>query len=494
MNAIYVRVSTDEQAHNGYSLSDQLHACRKHLLSLGHTNIREYVDDGYSGEFMERPGLERLRNDLTAGGVTAVAVFDPDRLSRNLINQLVLAEEIEKSGAKLTFVTGDYDCSPEGRLFFSLKGAVAAYEKAKIRERTSRGRRAKALQGKIVLNAHPFGYDWDAKHSMYIINAAEASTVRLIYELCLDNGYGAGKIAKELILRGITGKNHRPLSLSTITRILTKKMYCGEHTLFRQTSRKTSQHTREVKTNSPDLWIRVRIPAIISPAVWEAAQQQIQKNKLYASRNTKNPYLLQGLLYCALCGRSMTAVTRTFQRKNGNNKTYQYYTCITRQSSGYAISQNRCHCRNIPAPEIETAIWETCKSIAANNCRLQQYLDNKSLLANSATITAQQTLLTALQKKKSTVIKWYHDGLLDGDAAEKELLSVKQQLALTRTALAELIRLQENINLPGITPADWLDSKTFTEKRRILLKLPYRIYALRLNEECQFWLKAAKPC
>lgn len=220
MNVLYVRVSTEDQVRKGYSLDDQINACRSHLLALGYTTIEEYIDDGYSGEFLERPALERLRNDLQKGMIKTIAIYDPDRLSRNLTNQLIIADEIEKAGARITFVTGDYDCSPEGRLFFSMKGAVSAYEKAKIRERTSRGRRAKATKGKIVLNSRPFGYDWDAENSMYLINEKEAKTIHLIYDLCINYGYGARVIALELVRRGIMGINNRPLSVCTVSRIL----------------------------------------------------------------------------------------------------------------------------------------------------------------------------------------------------------------------------------------------------------------------------------
>ncbi|HWR31820.1 MAG TPA: recombinase family protein, partial [Negativicutes bacterium] len=133
-SAIYARVSTDDQARAGYSLPDQVAACRQRLLALGHTDIAEYIDDGYSGEFLDRPALSRLRDDLRKKKVEIVMVYDPDRLSRNLINQLLLSDEFEGENCKLLFVTGDYDASPEGRLFFSLRGAVAEFEKAKIRE------------------------------------------------------------------------------------------------------------------------------------------------------------------------------------------------------------------------------------------------------------------------------------------------------------------------------------------------------------------------
>ena len=128
MNAIYARVSSEEQAKSGYSLGDQLQVCRNRLLSMGFTDIKEYIDDGYSGEYLDRPALEELRNALRNKLIQNICIYDPDRLSRNLTNQLLIADEIEKSAANLYFVTGDYDASPEGRLFFNIRGAISAFE------------------------------------------------------------------------------------------------------------------------------------------------------------------------------------------------------------------------------------------------------------------------------------------------------------------------------------------------------------------------------
>lgn len=75
---------------------------------------------------------------------------------------LLLADEVDSAGAKLYLVTSSYDASPEGKLF-SMPGAIAEFEKTELRERTQRGKRAKALAGKVVFNDHAYGYDWDAK-------------------------------------------------------------------------------------------------------------------------------------------------------------------------------------------------------------------------------------------------------------------------------------------------------------------------------------------
>jgi len=489
MNALYVRVSTDDQARKGYSLDDQIEACRNHLLALEPTTIKEYIDDGYSGEFLERPGLERLRNDLQNNLIKIVAIYDPDRLSRNLTNQLIIADEIEKSGASITFVTGDYDSSPEGRLFFSMKGAISAYEKSKIRERTSRGRRAKANKGKIVLNAHPFGYDWDKKNSMYMINEESSKTIQLIYHLCINYGYGSRKIALELLRLGIVGINNRPLSTCTVSRILTKEMYHGQHHLFKQTTCKTGQNTREIKNNPPEIWIPIKIPAIVTREMWEAAQLQIQRNKKLATRNNKHNYLLRGLLYCALCGRSMTAYARSAKRKNGSDKIYRYYSCISKESNTYAVNSTPCRCRRIPVEDLDEAIWECLATIATSKGRMQDYLYTKNTLIYSKHITHLHKLQLELKKKQNKALGWYHDNLIDSETVQKELQTISAELATIQSTLSELMIAQEKTNQLAISPIDLLQAKTFMEKRNILLKLPYRIVAVRLEGSYEFFLE-----
>lgn len=487
MNAIYCRVSTEDQARKGYSLDDQRRACRKHLETMNLLEIEEYIDNGYSGEFLERPGLEKLRKDLRSGAIKYIAIYDPDRLSRNLTNQLIIADEIEKSGAILTFVTGDYDCSPEGRLFFSMKGAIAAYEKAKIRERTCRGRRSKAYQGKIVSNAHPFGFDWDKDNSMYKINDQEAEIIRTIYCMCLTKGWGARKIALELARTGIKGRAGRPLSVSTISRILNKEMYCGTHYLFRQSVRKTGQNTREIKNNTPDLWVKIEIPAIVSRKDWEMAQEQANRNKKLSLRNTKHNYLLRGLIRCAACGHSMIAYTRSGKRKNGPDKTYSYYSCITKESNSYATSSERCICRRIPAQELDCAVWNEIVKIALSggistaklNYEQYNYHDQLKIL------TARQS---ELQLKQADIARWYRSGLIGSATAETELTQIDKELSALHTEISSIRQAAINLDQPDISPAVILHAKVFHEKRDVLLSIPYHIEARRTEDLVEFWL------
>lgn len=484
MNAIYVRVSSEEQAKSGYSLQDQLQVCRQRLLNMAAGEIKEYIDDGYSGEYLDRPALDNLRNDLRDKHIEQICIYDPDRLSRNLTNQLLIADEIEKAGAILCFVTGDYDASPEGRLFFSIRGAISAFEKAKIRERTQRGRKAKANSGKIVHNAHPYGFDFDQTTSLYMINVEEAAIVRLIYAMCTQQAMGARAITRELARQGITNrKTGKPLSVSCVENILTKDMYYGQHYQFRQAVTKTGQTTREIKNLPRETWIPVTIPPIIDYATYQRAQAQRQKNKHTAKRNTTHEYLLQGILHCALCGRSMTACSRSGSRKKTAPVQYSYYSCITNESNNYLFAE-RCRCRRIPAGDFDQYIWSIFVNAVKDSRKLPDCQPDSSRRQYCAEIAKLTTLETQLLNKQAAILTWFHEDIIAATAANKELLSISRQLNTVAASLASL--RQEAAQLPATDHAGlreaMLAAKTFGDRQAIIRQSGITIYAARCDD------------
>lgn len=204
----YVRVSTDLQAESGTSLDTQLEANRKKALELGYDLTREiiYRDEGESGADIDRPALNSLRVDIEEKIITeAIFCYDPDRLSRKLHYQLILEEEFTSSGIKLIFVNSDNRReTPEGMLLFQMQGAIAEFERAKIKERTIRGKLAKAKQGKVMpMRYNPYGYIW--KDGKLEINEYEVEAVKLIYDMYI-HGYNTKKIGEKLISMGYNAR------------------------------------------------------------------------------------------------------------------------------------------------------------------------------------------------------------------------------------------------------------------------------------------------
>ena len=202
--AIYVRVSTDIQAEHGYSLETQLEACRKRAAAIGATTIKEYVEDGHSGAYIDRPALNEMRDAIHAKMYDAVICYDPDRLARKLYTQLILTEEIERNGATPIFVDTEYKNTPEGKLFYHMRGVFAEYEREKIKERTMRGKRGKLKSGKVITDSHIYGYDFDSETCQYTVNPIEADIINKIFDWYITERIGgAEKIAIRLSEIGV---------------------------------------------------------------------------------------------------------------------------------------------------------------------------------------------------------------------------------------------------------------------------------------------------
>jgi site-specific DNA recombinase len=142
--ALYARVSTARQAQEHSSeqqverLQAQVAAHREQGWQVDPEHI--YCDDGYSGATMRRPGLDQLRDTVAASGVDLVLITAPDRLARNYVHQMVLLEELERTGSRVEFLDRPMSHDPHDQLVLQIRGAVAEYERTLIAERMRRGR------------------------------------------------------------------------------------------------------------------------------------------------------------------------------------------------------------------------------------------------------------------------------------------------------------------------------------------------------------------
>jgi site-specific DNA recombinase len=462
--ALYVRVSTDEQARTGYSLGDQIRSCRERFIAMGLNNIQEYIDDGYSGEFLERPALQQLRNALANHLVSHVLVYDPDRLSRNLTNQLILADEIEKSACQLLFVTGDYDASPEGRLFFAMRGAIAAFEKAKIRERTMRGKRAKVMSGKPLFGRPPYGYSCDYGAGQYVIMPDEAKVVREIFNRYTSKMYGVIALAADLHSAGYLNRSGKPFSVSFLHRLLINEMYAGTKWAMKTYQKTIAQHKRQSIKRDKTEWVSITIPAIIDRKTWQKAVELRKQNKALAKRNTKHEYLLSGLVKCACCGYGMQGVT--FPQRN--KKDYSYYVC-TAYINGTKCDDRKC----VPAKELDEAVWQNILSQYSKNFFLKKLTKN-----NTQGHTAIEKGLAKLKNCQAEILKWVAAGTITMDTAEKELKDIGRQINSLQEVLDSLTIKPSQLD---ITPDEIVNAKSFENKRRILLRLKILIHAKKVS-------------
>ena len=144
---LYARVSTDEQARSGYSLAQQLETLREYASREGYEVLEEVVDPGPSGASLARPGMDRVRDLVAGGGVSVVLAQDRDRFAREPAYHYLLRREFEEHGTKIRAMNDRGDDSPEGELTDGILDQLAKYERAKITERSRRGKLRKAREG-----------------------------------------------------------------------------------------------------------------------------------------------------------------------------------------------------------------------------------------------------------------------------------------------------------------------------------------------------------
>lgn len=374
---VYVRVSTEDQARKGYSLPDQVERCTKRAAELGYEQEQIVVlkDEGVSGELIDRPGLNRLREMVAESGtVDHVIVMDPDRLARNLSLQLVVTDEVVKGGIGLEFTDFEWKNTPEGRLFYSLRGAIAEYEKAKIKERTRRGREQKAKQGLMPVGKDLYGFKFNPETDKLEPIESEQTVLRLIRDLVLygppekQRPLSCVQAAKWLAEHGVPAPKGNTWYASTITRMLRNESYTGKYWVF-----KTDSTSGQRKARPREQQYLIEIPPVWDEATREALIQRIESNKwLERGRKSQGNFLLKGLIHCGVCGDGvikMRGNSVVDQRRN-----YQYYICYRNHGRAAYDTETgeklQCPSRHWPARVLDDAVWNTVREAVRNPGRM----------------------------------------------------------------------------------------------------------------------------
>ena len=234
--AIYARVSSKQQAEAN-TIASQLEVLKARVQADGARLDPElcFTDEGYSGGTLLRPALERLRDQVAAGALDRLYVHSPDRLSRKYPYQVLLVEELQRQGVEIVFLNHDIGRSPEENLLLQVQGMMAEYERAKILERSRRGKRSRAKAGIVnVLCGAPYGYRYIGKYegggqARYEVNEIQAEVVRQIFAWIAVDRCSIGEVCRRLKDREISsprGKNY--WDRTTVWGILKNPAYIGQ--------------------------------------------------------------------------------------------------------------------------------------------------------------------------------------------------------------------------------------------------------------------------
>ena len=206
---LYARVSTDEQARSGYSLAQQLEALRQYANREGYEVLEEVSDPGQSGASLERPAMDRVRDLVAVGGVFVVLAQDRDRFAREPAYHYLLRREFEEHGTKIRALNDRGDDSLEGELTDGILDQLAKFERAKIAERSRRGKLRKAREGKIMVTMKPpYGFRYNATRDGLVVHPPEMNVVESIFRWAAE-GAGTKTIQGRLRREGVPSPRGR---------------------------------------------------------------------------------------------------------------------------------------------------------------------------------------------------------------------------------------------------------------------------------------------
>ncbi|MCL2837130.1 MAG: recombinase family protein [Defluviitaleaceae bacterium] len=405
--AIYIRVSTDAQREEGYSIDAQKEMLQAHCVSKGIKDYSFYIDGGFTGSNIERPEMQRLIADVKQDRISHVIVYKLDRLSRSQKDTLYLIEDVfNPHGVDFISMNESMDTStPLGRLMLGILSAFAQLERENIRERTRMGMKERVKSGKWMGGGRiPFGYDYDKKNGKLIPNK-DAERVRKIYDLYLQ-GYSTAKIAQ------MVGLKYDKLAYQILTRKsnagyinYNDEEYLGEH------------------------------EPIISLETYERTMQYMKER--YIKRVSESNYLFTGLLYCGKCGAKMR-----YQKWSKNTCKIICYS--QDKAKTHLIKDPNCNNSKLWANDLEDVVLKNLFEYAFKHSNIEtENISNMSLLD----ILHEQYNNTAQKLKR--LYSLYSDN--DDDVLLESINDIKKEMRNIQTQIEiETEKSQNQLNLKNV--------------------------------------------
>jgi len=363
--ALYARVSTEGQRDEA-TIESQIDELRRRIDNDGLPLAEEriYSDDGYSGELLARPALDRMRYDARKGQFEVLYVYDRGRLARKFAYQEILIEEFVDNEIEFVTLHDVKAETPEDHILQAMQGVFHEYERIKISERLRRGKIFRVQSGKLLGYCAKYGYDYhrsaDGDDRRFEVNQRQAAVVCQIFHWIGDDGASLREVIRRLHIAGIPPAKGQRATWTTgpLARMLRDETYTGTHyyrksesVLSKSDRNETGRYRRTKKTGRRERprsdWMPIQVPAILSRELFDRVQQQLAVNAQCSPRNAKNHYLLQGLIYCP-CG----------QRRTGEpNKGHPCYRCTDRQKQ-FPLPP-RCRRPSVPSSVLDALVWDT---------------------------------------------------------------------------------------------------------------------------------------
>jgi site-specific DNA recombinase len=478
--ALYLRVSTEEQKREGFSLAAQEEILRGYCKAKGFQFYEVYDDGGYSGKDFNRPRMQQLLRDLREDRFDIVLAVAVDRISRNNLDVLTFVEkELHPRGKKLIISTCDIDSSTEtGKMFISLLGTFAEYERRLIISRVKKGMDKRASEGKWN-GGMMLGYD--SVDGKLMINDEEAEIVKEIFEL-RASGRGYKFIAGLLNSKGkkTKGTDRKPsssFSVNGVKTILENEKYTGHMTWGKL--RDWNNKRRKGKTEP--IKIENSHEAIIDSKLWDKVQgvRRIKSESLISESNFKGEFVLSGLLRCPACGAG-TVMSKSMKRDGSGY--YLYYMCQNYHAKGKTVCSSNLIRKELIEEQVLIFIRTMLGSEEIVDGIMERLIfkDAQSTNQLEKDLNIQRLSLKKLLNRQNKQDDDYYSGKIKAERYDRLAETLEAQITETKQAILYIERemektqnsviISKEVIFEALTNFDNLFAVATNEEKRSLLR------------------------
>ena len=494
----YVRVSTEVQATDGESLDTQKKQIVDYCESKRWNLIGIYEDAGISGSKADhRPAFMKMMNMAKAKQFDIIVFTKLSRFARNARDFQNFQHELEKNGVSLASIKESIDpTSYNGKLMAGIFALLAEWEREMIREQMAENKMSKWRSLRLFNGLAPFGYSWDKKQCLFVVNPEEASLLERIVKMYVNLGVGMKDIAIQLNDEGLRSRRSK-WSTGTLSGILKNNCYSTAELVTNTRVYNDGKRTEVLKPESE--WIVYSLPRIISKELWSKVEKKREFNKVKQKRTTwQQEFWLRDLLKCGLCGSKISAA-RGNSRVDGSFP--RYYACCLGNLSPKELKLDerpKCKSTHIHANELEAYVWDyitfsltggvldsekETENIAAAVKRFEQFSGGNIVERVKSLEDILKRHSDELSRKERAINRLFE--LLENEdisvdnirkrikANEQEICLIEEQIKQTKSDLFDLKEIEKNVsfitNNQDLLFAIWNDLQEFgPEDRKIL--------------------------
>lgn len=423
---IYIRVSTREQAEEGYSIGEQQERLIKYAEAMGWTIAKVYIDPGHSGATLDRPALQDLISNIKR--VNVILVDKLDRLSRSQFDTLYLIKKVfEANDVALVSRNESFDTStPFGRAALGIMSVFAELEREKIKERMADGRAGRAKEGKWH-GTPPIGYDYDPDTGYLKVNEYEAMQVKEAFELT------AQRVPVFEIVHSFQAKGYRTKYgrwwRETLRNLLTRRVYIGE--IFYNGEYYESKHTPII-----DLELFDAVQVIM-------AERSKENDKYRPGKRYASP--LGGMIWCKQCG------AKYHYRRNGrrdDNTPRGYYICYSRSKSDRKMVRDPgCRNENYRDTRLEGIVYDEIRKLKTD----PEYIDSLRRSVDTSDKEATiQARVKGLSEKISKLMDLYTLGTIPIEDISKKIEPLAEEKKALESELKTLKAVEPTVPIEQV--------------------------------------------